>query len=757
MQDLQEKYDAYKTKYPYVKLYFVFNQPLFSPGDTVFFQSWYLNEEFVRVKSEHVVTLDLFDGAGHSRQKVKFKVKNGSGHSQLVINKDLPPGEYQIIAYTDWMRNFGESWFYKKRLQVVSTKQVENAVKPGSTVKFFPEGGSLIAGTVNRVAVLGPPSTQLEVRNSSGVGVASVSLDSTGLGSFKITPDEGLGYYTEWPQGGRNWKLPISKKDGISVVMESEDNFTFSLSLPAGSRLMNSELFAVVNSQDKIKFRQKIVLSDTQQFRLQVPIEDTRGSLHQFLIFDAQGKVLAERLFFPRSQKIAAQLNVSATAPQRGRISGTVLVKDASGGPLDSELSVLVYQSDLFGNKAMGADLYFSDLPEVADRAEKYNVIDRFSLNDFLICQKWDVFDWDEILGKKSITLTYPFYGEQRLKGKVVSKKTGEAPPDSTAVIGYLQANTVGYEAYTRDGKFEMTLIYDFWGEDKVFCTLKNKNKSLDDSYDIIIVDDSLTSTNTWTAVETEQRSRYGEYAINRSIVTRSYNFFQAATESSTARDLGANAVFEDEFLGADYEVNVEEYMTFPSMIDLLQEAVPFVRYRKRGDKETIRMSYRYEKNLKVFKDDPLYIIDGLMTRNTAYFMSLKPEQLLFIKILNNPNKLTQLGKLGENAVIFVESKKGDLYKAIEGENIFPVVGLSRAREFFELDHSKSGLGDRVPDMRSTLYWKPSAESKSGVVEFNFFASDDIGPMKVVVRGFTKDGRPFTAEKEITVVFNAEK
>ena len=141
-------------------------------------------------------------------------------------------------------------------------------------------------------------------------------------------------------------------------------------------------------------------------------------------------------------------------------------------------------------------------------------------------------------------------------------------------------------------------------------------------------------------------------------------------------------------------------------------------------------MSYRYDKTLKVFKDDPLYIIDGLMTRNTAYFLSLKPEQLLFIKILNNPNKLTQLGKLGENAVIFVESKKGDLYKPIEKENIFPVTGLSRSREFFEADHSDAGAGDRIPDLRSTLFWKPVLETKSGAAEFNFFASDDIGPIE---------------------------
>jgi hypothetical protein len=190
-------------------------------------------------------------------------------------------------------------------------------------------------------------------------------------------------------------------------------------------------------------------------------------------------------------------------------------------------------------------------------------------------------------------------------------------------------------------------------------------------------------------------------------------------------------------------------------MAEFLQEAVPFVRYKKRGDKETVRMAYRYEKTLKVFKNDPVYIIDGFMTRNTAYFLSLKPDELLYIKVLNNPNKLMQLGKLGENAIIFVESKKGDLYKPIQYESTFPITGLSRPVEFFEFDHRDDKTNARVPDLRSTLFWKPMVETKSGAAEFNFFASDDIGPMKVVVTGFTKDGRMFSAEKEITVEFNA--
>jgi hypothetical protein len=757
LQDLQQKYEAFRTKYPIVKLYCIFNQPVYSPGDTVFFQGWYMNDEFSHVKGEHIVTLDLFNGEGHNVQKVKFKMKNGTGHSQFAIDPDMAPGDYKIVGHTEWMRNFKPSGYYQKMIRIESTKEIETTFKKTDVLNFFPEGGNLVVGTANKVAVLGPPSAVLQMKSPADSSVTVVSLDSTGFGNFIFTPEPGVRYYAEWPAGGRRWPVPASVKDGVSLMMEAPDNPEFLLSAPMGSQWINKEIYVVVVSQGRIKFRQAYKFDESRSLRVNVPLQAMDRALHEMVIFGSGGEILARRLFFLKSaDKLTAKINVSSSVGQRARITGAVQILDESARPVDSEVNVLVYQSNLFNTHTSASSFYLSDLSDADERAQRYNIRDNFLLNDFLITQTLDVFDWQDVLNNRTIPLTFPFYSEAKLRGKVVSKKTGEAAPDSTAVIGYLQKNTVGYEAYTRDGNFEMTLIYDFWGADKVFCTLRQKNKTVDGNYDIIVLKDSVNANDTWTSVEKEQGAKYGEYALNRRIVSKSYSFFGSEGASASTAAESPNSIFEDEFRGVDYSVNVEEYMTFPSMADFLQEAVPFVRYRKKGDKETVRMSYRYDKTLKVFKDDPLYIIDGLMTRNTAYFLSLKPEQLLFIKVLNNPNKLTQLGKLGENAVIFVESKKGDLYKPIEKENIFPITGLSRSREFFEADHSKEGANERIPDLRSTLYWKPFLETKSGTAEFSFFAADDIGPMKVVVTGFTKDGRPFSVEKEINVVFDAE-
>jgi hypothetical protein len=758
LTELQQKFDAYNEKYASVKMHITFHQPEFAPGDTAFFRAWYLTEGFVGVKGEHIAALDLINGKGQVVQKIRFKVKNGKGYSQLVLNKDLEPGEYSALGYTDWMRNFGEDTFFKKRIKVVSRNQVVAIENKNRSIQFYPEGGSLIADIPNRIVARGNPLAELILKDNRDSIITTIKLDSGGIGVFELTPQKGVMYIASVPALGHRQELPVALNDGIALHMDQQDGCTFQFSVPANSIWSDTEVYAVVVSRGRIIAKKSIRMDRDRAVPMQVVTANDSDNLHQLHLFDASGKILAERLFVPNaSNKISVKLDGPSVVHQRGNYSGTLELSDVTGTAVEADMFISVYQEGLF-SRSMEEEMYLMDLPEAMEWTEKFDLHENVAINNFLITQKYKRINWTDIMLGKALAVKYPLYSEAKVKGAVTSKKDGDPAPDSTIVIGYLQTNTIGYEAYAKDGKFEMPLIYDVWGNDRIFYSLKYRSKSVDGAYNITFLNDSVVTADRWTSSEVNQVSRYGEYALNKDVVAKSYSFFGSKKESVSLRDQGLNSLFEDEFLGSDYTVNVEEYLTFPSMADLLQEAVPFVHYRKRGTTESIRMSYRYEKSLKVFRDDPLYIIDGVMSKNTAFFLSLKPEELLFIKILNNPNKLMQLGKLGENAVIFVESKKGNLSAMISDENLFPIVGLTRPKEFTQFNYSQSDLLKRIPDLRSTLYWKPVLEvNKSGKTEIEFFASDDTGPMKILVSGFTKDGRFFKQEKIINVDFNPSK
>ncbi|MEK6782991.1 MAG: hypothetical protein AABY93_14930 [Bacteroidota bacterium] len=757
LQELEQKYGAYREKYPTAKINLIFNQPTFSPGDTAFFSAWYLTEELLAIKGDHIVTLDLLNGNGNTVQKIRFKVKSGRGNNQIVLRTDLPPAEYKFVAYTDWIRNFGESWYYQKRIQIVSRKQLHTQASKDNVVTFYAEGGNLIEEVLGKVVVLGAASSELIVKDSNHSEVARVSLDSTGVGSFFITPRHDQTYYTNWPTLETKWVLPKALHDGLSVKMDIKDTCEMLLSLPPDSKWINKELYSIVTSRGKIMAGKKVIIKPNETYHLQIPFSEKSDAYHQLVVFSGDKQILAERVFIPHQiNKASVKLQLSPTAKQRQSISFTVGLMDNLGYPIESDLSITVLQKNLFANYYSYNSFYWSDLPDVMDRVGKFGFKNLADLNDFLITQKWQRTRWNAILENQNPAMPYPFQSLITITGHVASKTTGLPPPDSTVVISYLQKNTVGYEAYAIAGKFQIPILFDFWGDDQIFLTLHNKFKILDSDYNITIAKDSLGLQDRWSSSETSKTSAYGEFAFNKQIITNSYSFF-GRKQSTSIEAQGLNNILEEEFQGADATINIADYVLFPTMEDLLREVVPFVQFQQRGSKQNIRMSFRYEKSVKVYGDDPLYIIDGFMCKNTPYFLSIKPENLLTIKGINNPNKLDQLGKLGENGIIFVESKKGNLFSPV-GNNIFPLAGQSRAVNFFETDYLKPNKLERVPDLRSNYYWTPALKvGKLGSTDVTFFASDDTGPITIHVEGLTKDGIPFKAVDTINVEYNPTK
>src|SRR6185503_21181254 len=104
--------------------------------------------------------------------------------------------------------------------------------------------------------------------------------------------------------------------------------------------------YAVVLSQGKIKFKQPIVVSESQPVRVSVPLQGNVNGIHELLVFDSGGKILSRRLFFCKAANdVAVKLNLTNSVNQRGRVSGAVQVSDERGNVLESEVNVVVYQS----------------------------------------------------------------------------------------------------------------------------------------------------------------------------------------------------------------------------------------------------------------------------------------------------------------------------------------------------------------------------------------------------------------------------
>lgn len=745
LEAVEARFNSFMQRYPQHKVNLVFHQPAYAPGDTAFFSAWYTHESLEAVSGITTITVDLVAGNGETLQRLRFNVRNGRGNNQIIFRKDLPPGFYKIMAYSTWMRNFGSSVFFETKVRITGRKEIREVKE--SEIAFHPEGGRFVANVSNHVVVTGPPLARISIMDHRSENVASATLDSSGIASVVLTPTSN-GTYTGVDVTGRRWPLPGVVSDGVTIVADRSD--PRSISISASHEYAAGPLFVVVCSRGKIIFRERI--DDAATAAIRIPSAGS-NSLCQIFIFNENGLTIGQRIIYlppAEDAATAVRIDLPDMVKQRDSIYGYISLTDGRGRAMEFDATLTAYQADLFEVVPSQAIPGISDLPAVAAWIDLNGVTDAKSINDFLVTQTWNRIKWDLILGQREFEIRYPLNSHMKLQGRVRSRNTGQPPPDSTLLLAYLQKNTFGYEVYVNKGDFEVPFSYPFWGSDLIFCTLEHRGRSLDDEYVITISNDTGVYRDRWSSAETEDVSRYGDYLFKRTFVTNSFSFFTTG-KGEQEGGIAANRAFEDELQPPDLVVNLRDYVVFPTIPDLLHEVIPFVKYRKRSNGEVVRISYRLNDLTRVYEGDPLYIIDGVMTRKTSFFLSLKPEDLSTIKVINHPNKLAQLGKLGANGLILVESKKGNLSGQLKQENIFPVTGLSEEIAFDE----RGSTRPRVPDLRAVLQWMPSHKSDAGGrARIGFLASDDIGPVRVTVRGITSDNRLFHAEKIIQITFN---
>ena len=197
--------------------------------------------------------------------------------------------------------------------------------------------------------------------------------------------------------------------------------------------------------------------------------------------------------------------------------------------------------------------------------------------------------------------------------------------------------------------------------------------------------------------------------------------------------------------------MQIDDYVVFPTLEDVIREIVPSLKHRRTGDRSSVRV-FLYSPvvtNTPILSTgDPLYIIDGRMTLSTEYFMNMNPADLISIRIVRNVQKLTKFGYLGKNGVVLVRTKNPDAIRQFTENSVFPVNGLNTGIVPFAAAQSDP----RIPDLRTLLHWDAAhVTDDQGKLNFSFTTGDIAGTFTIRVEGITEDGYPFSAEQKIQV------
>ncbi len=119
LKELADKKAKQSYDFPSEKTYLQFDKPYYAVGDTIWFKAYVTLENHLPSPISKILYVDLINQKDSLVESLKIPIKNSVGTgSFLLAYPNFKEGNYHLRAYTKWMLNFGESYFFKKNILI---------------------------------------------------------------------------------------------------------------------------------------------------------------------------------------------------------------------------------------------------------------------------------------------------------------------------------------------------------------------------------------------------------------------------------------------------------------------------------------------------------------------------------------------------------------------------------------------------------------------------------------------------------------
>lgn len=210
--------------------------------------------------------------------------------------------------------------------------------------------------------------------------------------------------------------------------------------------------------------------------------------------------------------------------------------------------------------------------------------------------------------------------------------------------------------------------------------------------------------------------------------------------------EINATAIPQSrKLLAPNRDFTVQDYKAFPDMYNFFKEVAGELRVRVKKDNYSAQL-YNAP-NQRFFAENPLYIVDGKLTRDDNFINQLSPSEVRYLAFYYVGSDLRRnFPALGNNGVVQIETLRPlAKFPAADADDIFPVNGLQPVASFPLRDAADSD----VPALSPVLLWQSGRAS--GLETLTLPASDDFGRYQVIVVARDKNGRLRSASQEFTV------
>jgi hypothetical protein len=137
------KTSKFATNYPTEKVYLHFDKPYYAVGDTIWFKAYVTVDQHMLSGLSKIVYVDLITNRDSIVKSLRIPLISGVGNGDFVLPQlSFKEGNYHIRAYTNWMRNFDDAYFFSKNIIVGNTVDEKNPVNTHAAFKNTENAGA---------------------------------------------------------------------------------------------------------------------------------------------------------------------------------------------------------------------------------------------------------------------------------------------------------------------------------------------------------------------------------------------------------------------------------------------------------------------------------------------------------------------------------------------------------------------------------------------------------------------------------------
>ncbi|MDR0796542.1 MAG: carboxypeptidase-like regulatory domain-containing protein [Tannerella sp.] len=774
--------------FPQEKIHLHTDRDIYVSGEKIWFKAYvtdaHTHQGFTQSRYVYV---ELISPTDTLINRVMVRPADGMFYGNIPLLDYVPTGNYTLRAYTRYMENLGDDYFFKKNIRIENLLSATNQQRPTAQrgkltddfdVSFFPEGGNLPEGVLSRVAFKAiningyPENVSGKLIDEKGLEITSVESSHAGMGVFNYTPSAGKRVFLQCKNTNdleKRFELPRSNPRAYSLTVHW-NNDEHLIGVNRSVQAPDIPYYLLAHCRGKVLY-----FSEWNKEYDDVVFvkEDLPAGIIQFVLLDKQMNPLSERLVFSKNEvSKKVEFHTDKTSYEK---RGKVIASLQSPSPLGrdgvfSHLSVAITD-----DKDIAIDssttihstlLLSSELKGYIENPAWYLQDDTASavaLDYLMLTHGWRRYDIPDVMKGNPKSSQIPFQISQEITGNVKSPARSRPVAGNEVLIMLDESN---YEMTSTDenGKF---IVQDFEYPDSTTYFLRALSNRVNDRIDLVL--DRVTfpkliyapqnpvSTNTPLAerdnesasrsdafmAKTEQRARYDEdmwillldevevtaRRIERKKEEPRLQFWANASSDATIR--------RDEI----------ERLAYRNVVDYLRR-VPGVRVS--GDPDSygqksiinIRGSNSFQSGTA-----PLVLVDGVPQPPGFDLNDLRTDEIESIDVFKGVST-SAFGMQGGNGVINITTRIGGGNSTPERETnnytAYTPLGYQKPVEFYAPKYETlEAKNSAIPDYRTTIFWKPDvviSEDEENAI-FEFYTSDFTTTYSVVIEGLTMDGK----------------